>query len=83
MFYDFIYLAKGFRMRPKVGSTLSDIEKGKWKVHGVSQLQSTADRHQEEEEKTKTQRMQDKHANTREAYRSALSSPSEMITMLN
>ena len=23
MFYDFIYLAKGFRMRPKVQSTLS------------------------------------------------------------
>ena len=27
MFYDFIYLAKGFRMRPKVRSTLS--QKGK------------------------------------------------------
>ena len=25
MFYDFIYLAKGFRMRPKVWSTLSMI----------------------------------------------------------
>ena len=24
MFYDFIYLAKGFRMRPKVRSTLTD-----------------------------------------------------------
>ena len=24
MFYDFIYLAKGFRMRPKVRSTLND-----------------------------------------------------------
>ena len=24
MFYDFIYLAKGFRMRPKVWSTLRD-----------------------------------------------------------
>ena len=24
MFYDFIYLAKGFRMRPKVRSTLSN-----------------------------------------------------------
>ena len=26
MFYDFIYLAKGFRMRPKVGSTLNEDE---------------------------------------------------------
>ena len=26
MFYDFIYLAKGFRMRPKVRSTLRLIE---------------------------------------------------------
>ena len=25
MFYDFIYLAKGFRMRPKVRSTLNNI----------------------------------------------------------
>ena len=28
MFYDFIYLAKGFRMKPKVRSTLNDVTTG-------------------------------------------------------
>ena len=54
-------------------------EKVKWKDPGESQSQFAAYlRQQREEKKTKKQRMQDK----REAHRPALSSPSEVITML-
>ena len=38
MFYDFIYLAKGFRMRPKVRSTLSDSQSVKLNINIVTDL---------------------------------------------
>ena len=45
MFYDFVYLAKGFRMRPKVRSTLnSQIRSGKISKH-VIQYAVTIDMH--------------------------------------
>ena len=39
--------------------------------------------HQEEEEKGKNQRVQNKQTNAREAHRHTLSSPSEVIILLN
>ena len=55
----------------------------KLKVQGVPQSQATANPwHQEEENKDRKWHMQDKQTNAREAYRQALSSSSEMITML-
>ena len=42
MFYDFIYLAKGFRMRPKVRSTLNDLDHA-WKVYLEAAILNTLD----------------------------------------
>ena len=45
MFYDFIYLAKGFRMRPKVRSTLNNkwtfqISKSGLDIYGLNYFKS-------------------------------------------
>ena len=54
------------------------------RVQGVQQLQATANLwHQEEETKCTNKSVQDKRTNVREAYRPVLSSPIELITILN
>ena len=54
------------------------------KVQGVPQTPAAANLwHQEKEKKDTNWRMQNKQTNARESHRPALSSPSEVITMLN